>query len=473
MTKEYFYKRLYEVHPYEGYVVENLPDEFTNKTKIEVICPIHGKFTISVVNLLNGRRCKYCNREDKGRGPESFKKMFYDKYGDDYECNTDNFIAFTNGKINFYCKKHKKHYQQVPDDSLKNVACPDCVRENYDNGMNRFLKEVREKSWLYFNEKIKKKYGNSLVIDKDSFTNIENTVKIFCEKHGWVEVSVPSLLTSKRKTACTKCLKKGRKGISFEDFKKDIIEKFGDIYDFSKTEFIDMKTKIKVGINGKFFETIPSKLLNASEPITHSKIENYIDAINEIKRVHGDEYDTSLITEETYKGTHGRVPIICKKHGLVYIRVDILVNGGGCNKCRGSKLQREVRKYLAERKINFIEEYTLDFTFNKTSCKRLDFYLPEYKIGIECQGIQHFKSIPFYGGEEGYAYRKKTDIEKYYSCKEHGIDIYYLKPKKRVNLKETVNNEEFGNIYTKANLFNSIKRLIECSPVSDQEFNGE
>lgn len=482
MTKEYFYKRLEEVHPNKGYVVENLPEVFTNKINVEVSCPKHGKFTISIVNLLNGRQCKLCNKEEKGEDGETFRKKYIEKYGENYECDISEYKNLTGKKINFFCKKHNYHFKQTPYESLNYMGCKCCASEKMIDGVKKHNETTKKERYDSLFEKIKEKYGKEIKIEEDSFTSINNSLKIFCKKHGWVDVDVSSLLNSKRKIACPKCIGKGRKRITFEDFKKECIEKFGDIYDFSKSSFTNMRTKITVGYNGKFFEVTPSKLLAQEKdtPLKHSRIENYIEAIEKIKEKHGNKYDLSLITEENYHGSHNYVPLICEKHGLFHARVNILINGGSCPKCRESKLQSELANFLNEKKVIFIEEYPLEFTFNKCSYKRLDFFLPEYNIGIECQGLQHFKPIDFYGGEEGFKYRIGNDIDKFNKCKDNGIALYYIKPKKGIEVSEIKNNQIFNDIYSHDNIFtnaedilNTILYKFKCSPSSDYEFKGE
>lgn len=55
----------------------------------------------------------------------------------------------------------------------------------------------------------------------------------------------------------------------------------------------------------------------------------------------------------------------------------------------------------------------------------LDFFLPEYNIGIECQGIQHFKSHPYFGGTDGLKDVQDRDNIKKELCDEHGIRLLY------------------------------------------------
>ena len=56
----------------------------------------------------------------------------------------------------------------------------------------------------------------------------------------------------------------------------------------------------------------------------------------------------------------------------------------------------------------------------------LDFYLPKYDIAIECQGIQHFEPIEFFGGEKMFEYRKNLDRNKLKLCTENNVNLFYI-----------------------------------------------
>ena len=51
--------------------------------------------------------------------------------------------------------------------------------------------------------------------------------------------------------------------------------------------------------------------------------------------------------------------------------------------------------------------------------------LPDYNIAIECQGLQHFKSHPFFGGMDGLKDIMERDSLKKKLCDEHGVRILY------------------------------------------------
>ena len=56
----------------------------------------------------------------------------------------------------------------------------------------------------------------------------------------------------------------------------------------------------------------------------------------------------------------------------------------------------------------------------------LDFFLPDYNVGIECHGLQYFEPVEYFGGKIEYDRRYEMDKLKYKLCSEHDIKIYYF-----------------------------------------------
>lgn len=55
----------------------------------------------------------------------------------------------------------------------------------------------------------------------------------------------------------------------------------------------------------------------------------------------------------------------------------------------------------------------------------LDFYLPDYRIAIECQGEQHFRPVDYFGGKERWQSLQVRDRKKKELCDKMGIQILY------------------------------------------------
>ena len=90
-------------------------------------------------------------------------------------------------------------------------------------------------------------------------------------------------------------------------------------------------------------------------------------------------------------------------------------------------MEKEIESYLKKQKINYIRDCRnkiLPWLKHKASLS-LDFYLPDYKIGIECQGRQHFEPVKDFGGEKTFQESIERDEKKLIICKEHGVKLLY------------------------------------------------
>lgn len=69
----------------------------------------------------------------------------------------------------------------------------------------------------------------------------------------------------------------------------------------------------------------------------------------------------------------------------------------------------------------------------------LDIYIPSLSIGIEYQGVQHFRPVDFFGGEEGFAHRQILDKNKKKKCADNNVKLvewYYKEDITKSKLKE-------------------------------------
>ena len=140
--------------------------------------------------------------------------------------------------------------------------------------------------------------------------------------------------------------------------------------------------------------------------------------IERAKIVHGDKYDYSKVI---YEKVNKKVCIICSDHGEFWQTPYSHIRGIGCPYCNESKMEIKIRKLLIEKEINFEQQKRFKWLGNQS----LDFYLPDYNIAIECQGLQHFKPIEYFGGEKDFIKRIKLDNKKYKKCKKNNINILY------------------------------------------------
>ena len=111
----------------------------------------------------------------------------------------------------------------------------------------------------------------------------------------------------------------------------------------------------------------------------------------------------------------------CKCGNIVKVSCTYLVQGKttscGCRTI--SKLHERTRQALINLVVEIHQEefpiHQADFTFTNTNIiLRADFVVivNNSLIAIECQGEQHYKALPMWGGEEGYNKRQELDALK-------------------------------------------------------------
>lgn len=201
-------------------------------------------------------------------------------------------------------------------------------------------------------------------------------------------------------------------------------------FDYSKVEYFGNKTKVIIICpkHGEFLQRPNDHLTGyGCKKCQYEKtsFENKLtkeEFINNAIKIHGNRFDYSLVE---YKGYENKVNIICNKHGVFIQSPHGHLGGNGCAFCRESRGERKVSEILIKNNILFEREVTFSNLKDKSNLF-YDFYLPKYKLFIEYHGIQHFKSINFFGGSDGLVRRKKHDIIKYKYAVDNGYKILWI-----------------------------------------------
>jgi hypothetical protein len=202
-----------------------------------------------------------------------------------------------------------------------------------------------------------------------------------------------------------------------------------NFYDYSLVEYKRSNKKVKIicPMHG-VFETEASSHLRGCIclkcSIENSRNTNFIERS---KLIHDCYYDYS---ETKYTTAKFKVKIICPKHGMFEQRAESHLQGSGCIKCHQSSGEKLVSKYLKCQGINFIPQKTFTNCKGETRVLPFDFYLCDYNIAIEYQGIQHYQMIPYWGQKTFDKTKKYDNIKKEY-CKKNNIYLieipYYEK----------------------------------------------
>ena len=370
---------------------------------------------------------------------EKAKKIHGDKY--DYSK-----VEYVNShtKVCIICPEHGEFWQ-APRHHLKGSGCPNCA------GKIRLTTEE-------FIRRAKEVHGNRYDYSKVKYVNTRRKVCIICPKHGefW---QIP--LHHLKGSGCPNCAGKIR--LTTEEFIRKAKEVHGDRYDYSKVEYINALKKVCIICpkHGEFWQTASEHLRGQGCPkcahekqISSSTITTE-EFIRKAKEVHGDRYDYSKVE---YINALKKVCIICPKHGEFWQIPASHLSGKGCPNCNESQMEKNTANFLEENNIEYIRQA------RKTDLvwlgrQSLDFYLPKYNIAIECQGIQHFESVAFFGGKREYSDGLKRDLSKYNKCLSNNVKLIYYVPESLV--EEITNNTKYNNIYNSENVFSDLTEFNE------------
>ena len=349
-------------------------------------------------------------------------------------------------KVCIICPKHGEFWQTPQEHLRGNGGCPVCAK----------LIRIKKRSYTQeqFIEKSKIKHNNKYDYSKTIYKHNKEKVCIICPIHGEFWQTANSHLQGE---GCPKCNKSNK--LTKEEFIEKAKFIHGDKYDYSKVGYINSTTKVCIICpkHGEFWQT-PNAHLNGhgckkcdnerKKKIKYSTKE----IIERFKSIHGEYFDYSKFR---YNGIMNKSLIICPIHGEFLQTPHDHLKGVGCPMCNQSSLEKEVKNELIKNNIDFEEQKTFDWLIYKGH-QYLDFYIPKYKCAIECQGIQHFKPVPFFTknynvSELGFEEIKERDDNKKNLCEKNGIKIIYFS-------HENLFIENKSNI---SNVFDNINNVIK------------
>lgn len=306
-------------------------------------------------------------------------------------------------KISIKCPDHGI-FEQKAYSHGNGQGCLECYRVSRSTGLDEFLQKARAI------------HGERYNYDKVKYLNSYTKIIITCKEHGDFEQTPDSHLKGYNCATCS--------SVKFD--LKTFIEKanlvHGHFYDYSQTVYVNSKVKVAIVCpnHGRFEQVAMSHLLGigchrCSVEKRTGTLECFLKRAVE---VHGVKYDYS---QTVYVNASTKLNIGCPKHGVFEQLPLNHLAGRGCLSCNESNGEKEISRILTENGITFSREYKIP-----DSSYRYDFYLPDQNILIEFHGIQHYKAIEFFGGEEMLLDQKRRDEDKTKLAKTADIDLIVL-----------------------------------------------
>ena len=254
----------------------------------------------------------------------------------------------------------------------------------------------------------------------------DGAICITCPEHGDFWQLPYNHLRCIPEKACQKCTHPRK--YTTETFIERLKEIRGDIFDTSKLDYkgtdedvcIICHEKDEFGDEHGEFWVTPHSLISMKTgcPKCSQKFGSY----ERFKKLATKKYNGFYSYDNfVYKNAITPSLITCPEHGDFEMSANQHLSGRGCPTCSYSGMEQDVLHLLKANNIKYIPQYHNIWL----GLLSLDFYLPEYNVAIECQGLQHFEPIKFFGGEDTFERILEHDKIKKERCEKQGVKLLY------------------------------------------------
>ncbi len=353
-------------------------------------------------------------------------------HGNNCEYFEDEFVKMSvNTKM--WCNIHKLYFWQRPDSHANGkgtIGCPECVKIKAQSGNQRKLQKNKE---TFFKE--------APIIHQDKYEYFEENYKdrathmqIWCKKCQKFFPQSPECHL--RGQGCPSCGSTRSNQLRFDLAKKNFFAKMFTMHEkdyiFDKFEYkgANIDGKLWCVSCNKYIWMSPSSLLSGQNCYDCSLKRVAKEKRNRYGKVFKPKYYQKYpngydLSQFIYLGSDVKGIAICEKHGEFLITPSDLLRGYNCPDCSKSKGEIQLKIILHSLGIKFIEQAPLNRT--KGYNYRFDFYLPDYDLYIEYQGIQHYEPVKFFGGWKGFFSQYMKDQYKRDWCERNKHNLLEIK----------------------------------------------
>jgi len=206
------------------------------KSKLTIICPVHGEFQQQPINHYIGNGCQECG----GNKPITLER-FVSRATELHKCQYDySKVKITKGVesvVDIVCPKHGLFKQRLMN-HLKGCGCKKCGRgitaDKLGHSLEKFIKDAR------------KAHGEKYNYSKVKYVNALTKVKISCPDHGYF---MQRPVNHIREVGCPKCGDEStaeKRSKTLAEFVNEARKVHGNKYDYSQADYKCSKTKIQI-----------------------------------------------------------------------------------------------------------------------------------------------------------------------------------------------------------------------------------
>lgn len=245
-----------------------------------------------------------------------------------------------------------------------------------------------------------------ILVSKE-YINNSSKLEYICPHHkdkGVQEITFGNFTSGK---GCPYCAKVKRK--TTEDYIKELssIKPNIEVLD----EYVNLRTKIKhkCKICDYIWGVRPDILLYNKNGCPKCGKRAVLTQKEFVEKV--EEINSNILVLDDYIKSSVKISFCCKICGNVWkAKPNNILQGKGCPKCKCSKGELAIAKFLDGHKVDYVCQKTFE-DCKKENLLPFDFYIDSLNLCIEYDGIQHFIPCTFGG------ISKEEAIEKFESCK--------------------------------------------------------
>lgn len=337
----------------------------------------------------------------------------------------DKYIG-TKDKIRHRCLIHNVDFYASPSNALQGHGCSLCKKEKISKKLSKSHEQYVDEVKI-INPKIS-------VIGKYIGANTSILHRCLNDEYEW-SAKPANILSG---FGCPKCSERFRR--THDDYVSEVEKVNPDIIVLGKFVGLQIPILHKCTIHNVEWMANPENILNGhrcwkcgNDVSSEKNKKTHNEYIDDLKHSNPD-----IMVVGTYIDSFTPILHKCLIDGYEWMAAPAyILSGTGCPQCQESSGERKIRQWLEKHNIS----YVFQKTFQDCKDKRVlpfDFYLPTYNVAIEYDGGQHFKPIPFFGGEETFQNRIKHDKIKDDYCKNSNIKLLRIPYFK--NVDEELNN---------------------------------
>ena len=261
--------------------------------------------------------------------------------------------------------------------------------------------------------------NHTLLTTKEEFISTSQPLKIKCNLCDNYEEIILRNFKKRVGYKCRKCYEKQKlKEV------ENIIKPKG--YSLLSTQFVSTKHKLIIRCDkGHIWKPNYDSVVKGCQCLKCRDIE-----VAKRQRITKEELKSrfdmdgySLLSSyEDYENNETKLNVCCPKGHSYYVTLSNWTNGKRCPRCKESKGELYIWKYLNEHNIKFETQKRFSGCIHKNELP-FDFYIESLNVAIEYDGEQHFNENCFGMSSEEFTDLKRRDEIKTQFCKNNDIKL--------------------------------------------------